>query len=277
MKPFEKSIHSTILSIWAELREKISFLARFRNLGLLANTFTANNLFWCNDKVNLLLPFQMQLSQKLKTFSEFFIAFLKFTFIFEQLEKNEIYFHFWRFRKKWTLIIQVFRRLLTLKHVLTSISQNTFLWKPFGTDVLTSLKNWWNLQKYQFMLLFHHIWAQLIEKKLILARFCNLRLVANTLTANNYFSLVFSDNVNLPLAFQMQWFKKLKRFSRFFIAFLKITSIFEHFGQKMSLVDLVVTKLLTLKHELTWTRQNTFLCEPFGSDVLTNSKNWWNL
>ena len=30
----------------------------------------------------------------------------------------------------------------------------------------------------------------------------------------------------------MQLFKKLKRFSEFFIAFLKITSVFEHFEKK---------------------------------------------
>ena len=49
----------------------------------------------------------MHLSKKLKTFSEFFISFLKVTFIFEHLEK------------KVTLITEVLTRLLTLKDVLT--------------------------------------------------------------------------------------------------------------------------------------------------------------
>ena len=40
--------------------------------------------------VNLPLPFQLHLCKKLKTFSQFFIAFLKVTFIFEHLEKNEL-------------------------------------------------------------------------------------------------------------------------------------------------------------------------------------------
>ena len=88
MKPLEKSIHPTISSICAKLREKRFFLAGSRSLGLLANRFTANNWFSCSAKVYLPLPFQMHLSQKLKTFSEFVIAFLNVTFIFKDLEKN---------------------------------------------------------------------------------------------------------------------------------------------------------------------------------------------
>ena len=69
MKPLEKSIHPTISSICAKLREKRFFLAGSCSLGLLANRFTANNLLSYSDKVNLLLPFQMHLSKKLKRFS----------------------------------------------------------------------------------------------------------------------------------------------------------------------------------------------------------------
>ena len=88
MKPLEKSIHPTFSSIWSKLREKRFFLAGSRSLGLLGNTFTANNWFSGSDKVNLPLPFQMHLPQKLKTFSQFFIAFLNVTFIFKHLEKK---------------------------------------------------------------------------------------------------------------------------------------------------------------------------------------------
>ena len=90
MKPLEKSIHPTISSICAKLREKRFFLAGSCSLGLLANRFTANNLFSCSDKVNLPLPFQMHLSKKLKTFSQFFIGFLKFSFIFEHFENDQV-------------------------------------------------------------------------------------------------------------------------------------------------------------------------------------------
>ena len=50
----------------------------------------------------------MQLAKKLKTFSQFFIAFLKSTLNFEHFEE-----------KKMSLIAQVFLKLLTPKDVLT--------------------------------------------------------------------------------------------------------------------------------------------------------------
>ena len=51
----------------------------------------------------------MQLAKKLKTFSQFFIAFLKSTLNFEHFER----------KKKMSLIAQVFLKLLTPKDVLT--------------------------------------------------------------------------------------------------------------------------------------------------------------
>ena len=90
MKPLEKLIHHAISSILAQLREKRFFLARSRNLGLLGNTLTANSKFSRSDKVNLPLPFQIHLSKKLETFSQFFIGFLKFSFIFEHFENDQV-------------------------------------------------------------------------------------------------------------------------------------------------------------------------------------------
>ena len=42
-------------------------------LGLLANSWTANYEYSCSDTNNLPLPLQMQLSEKLKTFTELFL------------------------------------------------------------------------------------------------------------------------------------------------------------------------------------------------------------
>ena len=42
-----------------------------------------------SNRENLPLPIQVQLSEKLKTFSQFFIAFLESTLNFEHFEKNE--------------------------------------------------------------------------------------------------------------------------------------------------------------------------------------------
>ena len=86
----ETSFPHKLLLINCKLREKSFFIARSCNLGLVANTFTASKLFSCTDKVNLPLRFQMDFSKKLKTFSQFFIVFLKLTLIFEHFENDQV-------------------------------------------------------------------------------------------------------------------------------------------------------------------------------------------
>ena len=53
------------------------------------NTVTTDYKYSRGNKENLQLPIQRQLSEKLKTFSQFFIAFLKCTLNLEHFEKNE--------------------------------------------------------------------------------------------------------------------------------------------------------------------------------------------
>ena len=50
---------------------------------------TSNYDYSRSDRENLLLPIQLQLSDKLKTFSQFFIAFLESTSNFEHFEKKD--------------------------------------------------------------------------------------------------------------------------------------------------------------------------------------------
>ena len=68
---------------------------------------TANYEYSRSNTDNLPLPVQMQLSEKLETFSRFFIAFLESALNFEHFEK------------KMSLIAQVFLKLLTPKDVFT--------------------------------------------------------------------------------------------------------------------------------------------------------------
>ena len=56
---------------------------------MLVNTLTANYEYSRSNRENLPLPIQMQLSEKPKTFSEFFIAFLESTLNFEHFEKKD--------------------------------------------------------------------------------------------------------------------------------------------------------------------------------------------
>ena len=59
-------------------------------LGLFLNTLTVNDKHYLLNRGNLTQPIQIQLSEKLKTFSEFFLPFLKSILNFQDLpEKND--------------------------------------------------------------------------------------------------------------------------------------------------------------------------------------------
>ena len=75
-------------------------------LGLFVNTLSEDDKYCLLYNDNLLQPIQILLSQKQKTFSEFFSPFLKSTLNFE------------RFQKKMTLIADVFPKLPSPKKVI---------------------------------------------------------------------------------------------------------------------------------------------------------------
>ena len=58
-------------------------------LRLFVNTLTVNDKHYLLNRDNLTQPIQMQLSQKQKTFSEFFFAFLKSILNFKHLPKKD--------------------------------------------------------------------------------------------------------------------------------------------------------------------------------------------
>ena len=55
---------------------------------MLGNTLTVNNEYSRSNTDGLGLPEQMQLSEKLKTLSQFFIAFFQSALNFEQFERK---------------------------------------------------------------------------------------------------------------------------------------------------------------------------------------------
>ena len=77
-------------------------------LGLFVNTLTADDKFSLLNRGRLLQHVQMQLSQNLKTFTEFFFFFFSF---------SEFIFNFEHFKKKMTLIADVFLNLRALNNV----------------------------------------------------------------------------------------------------------------------------------------------------------------
>ena len=68
--------------------EKVSLIDICKILGLLVNTFAADEKYPVVSKDNLTIPIQMQSSQKQNTFLKFFAAFLKSSLNFGYFEKK---------------------------------------------------------------------------------------------------------------------------------------------------------------------------------------------
>ena len=60
-----------------------------KTLTLFVNTLTLDDKHYLLNRDNLTQPIQIQLSQKQKTFSEFFFAFLKSILNFKHLPKKD--------------------------------------------------------------------------------------------------------------------------------------------------------------------------------------------
>ena len=76
-------------SLPRKLSWKKSLLLTCKILGLLVNTLAADEKYPVLNRDNLTIPIQMQLSQKQKTFSQFFAAFLKSTLNFKHFESKD--------------------------------------------------------------------------------------------------------------------------------------------------------------------------------------------
>ena len=85
---------------------KKSLLVQWKVLRLLVNTLTADDKYSLLNRDNLMQPIQILLSQKQKTFPQFFSAFLQSSLNFEHFLKKRwpsglIYFRNYILRKTW--------------------------------------------------------------------------------------------------------------------------------------------------------------------------------
>ena len=80
--------YDVFLSFSVKLIWKISPLVLGEILGVFINTLTADGKYPVQVCGNLQLPIQMQLSEKAKTFSAFFVPFLESSSHFKHFEKN---------------------------------------------------------------------------------------------------------------------------------------------------------------------------------------------
>ena len=134
------------------------------------------------------------------------------------------------FKKKMTLIAEVFPKLRTPKNMVTSMSKKSRFKGSFGKQ---HGKRAQTLLKFAWQHLYHiywSLWMQLTCKKSLLVTCKILRLFPNTLSADGKYCLLNRDNLTQPI--QMQLSRKEKTFSEFFFAFLKSRLNFENFQKK---------------------------------------------
>ena len=76
-------------SLWRQLTCKKSLLMTCKISRLFPNTLSADGKYSVLNRDNLTQPIQMQLSQKQKTFSQYFCAFLKSSLNFAHFQKKD--------------------------------------------------------------------------------------------------------------------------------------------------------------------------------------------
>ena len=89
LKSWSQHLYQIHLSLASQLSWKNSLLLTCKILGLLVNTLATDEKYPVVNRDNLTIPIQMQLSEKQKTFSEFFPKFLKSRFNFKHFEKKD--------------------------------------------------------------------------------------------------------------------------------------------------------------------------------------------
>ena len=89
LKPPSQHLYHIHWSLATNLCSKKCLLLTWQILVPLVDTLAADEKYPVLNRDNLTIPIQMQLSQKQKTFSQFFAAFLKSTLNFEHFEKKD--------------------------------------------------------------------------------------------------------------------------------------------------------------------------------------------
>ena len=218
MKSVSQHVYHISWPLPSQLSWKKSLFLTCQILGLLVNTLPADEKYLVLIRYNLTIPIQMQLSQKQKSFSEFFGAFLKSSLIFGHCEKKDHPHRFSDFE------------IIYSKNWVREMSKKPHLREPFdkqhGKHVQELLKS-----TSQHL---YHIHSsrpgQLSWKKSLLLTCQILGLLVNTLAADEKYPVLNRDNLTIPI--QMQLSQKHKTFCQYFASFFKSKINFKYFEKK---------------------------------------------
>ena len=167
------------------------------------------------DRDNLTIPIQMQLSQKQKTFSQFFRTFFKSWLNFKHFEKTS--------RPEDFCILEI----TDSENIFRYMSKRCPLRAPFDNQHgkrATAL-----LSQH----LYHIHWLEPIElswKRSLLLTITILVLLVNTLAVSEKYPLLSRDNLTKKI--QMQLPRQEKASPEFFAGLFKSTLSFQHFSNR---------------------------------------------
>ena len=134
------------------------------------------------------------------------------------------------FKKKMTLIAEVFPKLRSPKNNVRSMSIKSLFKGSFKKQHGKCAHTLFEFACQNLYHIYWSLWRHLTFKKFPLV-ICKIsRLFPNTLSADGMYSLLNRDNLIQPI--QMQVSRKQKTFSQFFCAFLKSSLNFQHFQKK---------------------------------------------
>ena len=179
---------------------------------------------------NFLQQLQTLWSEKRKTFSGFFIAFLKCAWNLQHLEKKD---------ECPCLIIS---EIIFSEDIFTETSRRSCFRTPFGNQRLNGFQTPLKVARQNYYPLFQWIPGKLSWKNTALLWSKILRLFANKLTADDKYSCRNMKNFLQQL--QTLLSQKRKTFSGFFIPFPKCASNSEHFEIKDECPRKIISEII---------------------------------
>ena len=189
---------SYLLVTCNEMCSKKFLLLTWQILGLLVNTLAADEKYPLLKRDNLTIPIQTQLSQKQKTFSQFFAAFLKFRLNFEYFET------------KYAPLTSCVSQITASENVVRKMSKKSFFRGPFDKQ---HGKRSQALFKSVSQHLYHIHWSLLSNlswKKFVFLTCQILGYLVNTLATDEKYPVLNRDNLTIPI--QMLLYRKQKAF-----------------------------------------------------------------
>ena len=195
----------------------------------------------------------MQLSEKLKTFSEFFRAFSKSSLNFEHFEKKD---------DPHRLFIS---EAQPAKIVVRYMCKKSHFRLPFQKEHGKLVSTLFKFERQHLYHIYCSTGRELSCKKSLLVICPRLSLFVNTMSAVDKCTFPNRDNLMQPI--YMELFHKLKTSSEFFRAFSKSRLNSEHFKKKMTLIAYLFLRLRPAKVVV------RYMCKKSGFKLFCQKEN----